>query len=232
MTYSWASFDTFCSWFRDCCLYVKIFFTHIYIGRTIWWCHRHCGHVATTHLTGNVPFNTCAILPSALAMLSFSLWKLFPAVFLEFFRLKTLSCSFPWVFPVENSFLQFPSSCFPVENSSCKSRFHWEEYCRSEFSTAWAQENTLLPSKSGTVLSQQLTWFRSLYVAAVRGNLVNASPISFGVVDPRCEGEQITAVEFLKTSLCVRNYCDVECRMISQDVSSVSREFNLTTVVV
>ena len=102
MTYSWwcrisainrtnsASFDTFCSWFRDCCLYVKIFFTHIYIGRTIWWCHRHCGHVATTHLTGNVPFNTCAILPSALAMLNFSRWKLFPAVFLEFFRLKTL----------------------------------------------------------------------------------------------------------------------------------------------
>ena len=120
MTYSWcrisanwtnsASFDTFCSWFRDCCLYVKIYFTHIYIGRTIWWCHRHCGHVATTRLTGNVPFNTCAILPSALAMQSFSRWKLFPAVFLEFFRLKTLSCSFPWVFPVENSFLQFSLS--------------------------------------------------------------------------------------------------------------------------
>ena len=24
--------------------------------------------------------------------------------------------------------MQFPSSCFPVENSSCKSRFHWEEH--------------------------------------------------------------------------------------------------------
>ena len=38
---------------------------------------------------------------------------------------------------------------------------------------------------------------RSIYVpAAVRGNLVNASPISFGVVDPRCEmGVQITRMK-------------------------------------
>ena len=81
-----ASFDMFCSWFRDC-LYLKIFFTHMYIGRTISWCHSHCGHVATTHLTGNVPFNTCAILPSALEFsLSFSSSKLLPAVFLGFFQ--------------------------------------------------------------------------------------------------------------------------------------------------
>ena len=46
---------------------------------------------------------------------------------------------------------------------------------------------------------------RSIYVpAAVRGNLVNASPISFGVVDPRCEmgdqnhtDETLLPVEFL-----------------------------------